>query len=182
VSPVNINSVASVKSVKSQQEVNVEQIADKAKPISNQDIRVDRTYLPMVSKIVNEYSDIFITSDTQLGCARGTKMTIDVGNTPPIRLNPYRCPISSRQYIEKAIDDMLQAVIIRKSNSDYAFSVILADKSDGCKRFIVDFRKLNALIKPISFPMPHADDLLNVIGGSKFFTHLDLNQAYWQYE
>ena len=182
VSPVKINSVASVRSVKPQQEVNVEQITDKAEPISDQDIRVDRTHLPMVSKIVNEYSNIFITSDTQLGCARGTKMTIDVGNTPPIRLKPYRCPISSRQYIEKAINDMLQAGIIRKSNSEYAFPVILADKSDGSKRFIVDFRKLNALIKPISFPISHADDLLNVIGGSKFFTHLDLKQAYWQYE
>ena len=181
VSPVKTNTVNSIKTVTPQPEYTTKQIT-KSEQINDKDINVDNKHLPMVSKIVNEYSDIFITSDTQLGCARGTKMTIDVGNTPPIRLKPYRCPLNNRQYIEKAIDDMLKAGIIRKSNSDYAFPVILADKRDGTKRFIVDFRKLNSLIKPISFPMPHADDMINVLGGSKFFTHLDLKQAYWQYE
>ena len=44
----------------------------------------------------------------------------------------------------------------------------------------VDFRTLNKIVKPISFPLPLIYDILSLLGDSKYFTALDLKSGYWQ--
>ncbi len=48
------------------------------------------------------------------------------------------------------------------------------------KRFCVDFRQLNKITKPIAYPLPLIDDILALLGKSKYFTSLDLISGYWQ--
>ena len=74
-------------------------------------------------------------------------MQIDVGNNKPIKMRPYRTPIKNREVIYKAIDDMLDSEVIRRSKSPWSFPVVIVDKKDGTKRVCVDFRKLNKIIK-----------------------------------
>lgn len=54
------------------------------------------------------------------------------------------------------------------------------DKKDGSKRFCVDFRKLNQITKPNSYPLPLIDDILALLGKAKYFTSLDLKSGYLQ--
>ena len=54
------------------------------------------------------------------------------------------------------------------------------DKKDGSKRFCTDFRKLNLICKRSSWPLPVIDDMLAVLGKSKYLTTLDLKCGYWQ--
>ena len=56
----------------------------------------------------------------------------------------------------------------------------MVDKKDGSKRFCVDFRKLNKITKPISYPLPVIDDILARLEKAKYFTTLDLKSEYWQ--
>ena len=72
-------------------------------------------------------------------------MHIDVGNNHPIKMRPYRTPIKNREVIDKAVDEMLDADVIRRSRSPWSFPVVIVDKKDGSKRFCVDFRKLKSL-------------------------------------
>ncbi|MCG8045975.1 MAG: RNase H-like domain-containing protein [Candidatus Thiodiazotropha endolucinida] len=44
----------------------------------------------------------------------------------------------------------------------------------------MDFRKLNQITKPNSYPLPLIDDILALLGKAKFFTSLDLKSGYWQ--
>ena len=74
-------------------------------------------------------------------------MHIDVGNNNPIKMRPYRTQIKNREVIDKAVDEMFDADIIRRSLSPWSFPVVIVDKRDGSKRFCVDFRKLNQVIK-----------------------------------
>ena len=53
-------------------------------------------------------------------------------------------------------------------------------KGTSKKRFCIDFRKLNALTKTETFPIPRIDDALDSLAGSKLFSTLDFNNAYWQ--
>ena len=45
---------------------------------------------------------------------------------------------------------------------------------------IVDYRGLNAVSTPDSFPLPRIDDLLDQLGGAKYFSTLDLAAGFWQ--
>ena len=100
-------------------------------------------------------------------------MKIDTQNHPPIKLRPYRTPIKDREVVDKAVDEMLEANVIRRSKSPWSFP-------DGSKRFCVDFRKLNQITKPNSYPLPLIDDIIALLGRARYFTSLDLKSGYWQ--
>ena len=106
-------------------------------------------------------------------------MKIDTGETKPIKMRPYRTPLKNREVIDKALEEMLEAKVIR-SNSPWPFPAVFVDKKDGSKRFCVDFMKLNQVTKKNSFPLPLIYDILVLLGRANFFSSLDLKSGYWQ--
>ena len=44
----------------------------------------------------------------------------------------------------------------------------------------MDYRKLNAKTSKDVFPLPRSDDILDTLGGTEYFTSLDLASGYWQ--
>lgn len=135
-----------------------------------------------VLNLVQENIDIFAKTDADLGTTNTIKLSIPTGDHPPIKLRPYRIPLNDRPTVAKAIDDMESAGIIRRSHSPWSAPILLIPKRDGTKRFCLDFRRLNKIIKPTSYPLPLIEDMLAVLGQSKYFTSLDLRSAYWQME
>ena len=74
---------------------------------------------------------------------------------------------------------MLSNRIIRPSNSPWGSRVILVEKKDGAKRFVVDFRGLNDCTKKDAYPLPDLRDILDKLEGSKWFSTLYGASAYW---
>ena len=72
--------------------------------------------------------------------------------------------------------------MIDASDSPWASSVVLVKKKDGSKRFCVDYRRLNNLTVKNAYPIPRLDDSLDALGGSRWFSTLDLASGYWQVE
>jgi hypothetical protein len=70
--------------------------------------------------------------------------------------------------------------IIRRSYSPWASPVVIVGKKEGDKRLCIDYRKLNAATKVDAYPLSRIDDLLDSLGGSQWFTTLDLASGYWQ--
>lgn len=145
------------------------------------DDKVPAKYIEALKQMLEENDNLFAATDMELGRTAAVKATVDTEGHQPIRLKPYRTSLTQRPIVEKAVDDMLKANIIRPSKSSWAFPVVLVPKKNSKeKRFCVDFRRLNQITKNYVWPLPHIDDVLASLGNSKVFTSLDLKSGYWQ--
>lgn len=130
-----------------------------------------------VAKLLHEFSDVF---DDSLGHTTVHSHKIDTGNSAPIKQRPRRLPYSHRDEAQKQITEMLEQGVIRPSTSAWSSPIVLVAKKSGELRFCVDYRKLNAVTVGLAHPLPRTDDIFDSLGGSKYFSTIDLRQGYWQ--
>ncbi len=129
-----------------------------------------------LSELILEFSDIFPDVPTRTSVL---SHDVDVGDTQPIKQHPYRVNQVKRELIKSEVDSMLENKIIQPSHSPWSSPCVMIPKSDGSIRFCTDFRKVNAVTKGDSFPIPRIDDCIDRIGSAKYVTKLDMMKGYW---
>ena len=100
----------------------------------------------------------------------------------PTRTKQWRLPDSSKTIIRQHCDEMIRRGVVEPSSSPWMSPVVLVTKKDGKVRFCIDFRIVNTKTIMDAYPMPRIDELIDVLGGSKWFTTLDAKDAYWTIE
>nr|VZI39327.1 unnamed protein product [Spirometra erinaceieuropaei] len=135
-----------------------------------------------LSQLINEFKDIFDWDGKSTGRTSVTEHCIDTGDARPIRVPPRRLPIFYQKELDALINDMLSRNIIRPSQSPWSSPIVLVKKKDGSMRLCIDYRKLNAVTKKDSFPLPRIDTTLDALAGNIMFSTLDLASGYWQVE
>ena len=136
---------------------------------------------PVFNRVIRSNEDLFATPGKSPGHCVYQPMKIETIG-PPLCQQAYRAPLTKRQLISDCINDMLSQGIIRPSVSSWASLVTIVPKADGSPRFCIDYRRLNSVTTPDSYPLPHIADICDLIGGSQIFSTLDLKSGYWQIE
>lgn len=124
----------------------------------------------------------FVENKEDLGRTGLVRHRIFTGEAAPIKQAPRRFPRAKKAAAEEEIKRMLRLGVIEPSCSPWASPVVLVGKKDGSLRFCIDYRRLNAVTRKDSFPLPRIDDTLDALEGSCWFSTLDLASGYWQVE
>ncbi|MCP4651911.1 MAG: RNA-directed DNA polymerase [Candidatus Omnitrophica bacterium] len=130
---------------------------------------------------LREFEDIFSKFDGDLGRSTIVEHSVNVEGAKPIKQRPYRIPFSQRAVVQKLVDNMEKTGVIEKSCSPWQSPILVVPKKDGTSRFCIDFRKVNAVTKADSFPLPRIDELLDCLGSNhcSHFSLIDLAAGYW---
>ena len=105
---------------------------------------------------------------------------VEVGNNKPIKQYPCRINPTKGKIITDEVDYMLTNKLIKPSFSPWSSPVVLVPKPNNQFRLCLDYRKVNAITKTDSYPLPRVDDCVDRIGNAQFISKFDLLKGYWQ--
>ena len=125
-----------------------------------QDAPVDqRTKLELEQSLIGN-SDCFAEYEHQLGTTPLITMSIDTGDHPPVAKRPYTLALKHHDWVKAEIDKLLEAGVIRESDSSWSAPIVIVSKGDGGKRLCIDFRALNSITITFIWPIPKVEDIL----------------------
>lgn len=142
-------------------------------------IKVAEIAKPTPSEWMGDIANHVVFREEIGHCTAGIPITIRTEGGP-IRLKPYRQALTKRRIVEDEIEKLLKAGIIRPSQSPWGSPITLVPKKSGETRFCIDYRKVNSITIRDAYPIPLIQEIFDSLGGSKYFTTLDLRSGYWQ--
>jgi len=135
-----------------------------------------------LKSLLMKYSYVFSDRPFGSGTIGLMEHTIELtdANVKPIKHYGYRVSPTVAAELQENVEQMRKLGVIEESQSPWASPVLLVPKKDGTRRFCTDFRQLNAVTKGDVFPLPRIDNIMDKLGGCKYFTSIDLKHAFWQ--
>ena len=131
-----------------------------------------------VNSLLQDFRELF--EDTP-GICPMLEHDIQLSDPTPIRQAPYRLNMDKREFLKGEVQRLLEQGMIRPSLSPWASPVVLVPKPDpGMYRLCCDFRKVNIVTIPDSYPLARVDDIIDDLGQARYLTKLDLLQGYYQ--
>ena len=129
----------------------------------------------------------FLTDHHYAFCLEGERgktdiirMEIYTGNARPRRQPARRMPPLVQREVSQQLAEMQRDGVIEPSSSPWASPIVLVKKRDGTHQFCIDYRGLNSVTMPDSFPLPRINDFLEQLGESKFFSTIYVASRFWQ--
>lgn len=101
-------------------------------------------------------------------------------NGNPVKARPRRLDPEKLAAAKVEFQYLMEKGIIRPSNSNWSNPLHMVRKSDGSWRPCGDYRALNKITVPDSYPIPYLNDFSMLLSGSTVFSKFDLLKAYYQ--
>ena len=128
---------------------------------------------------LDEFSDVVNDSKVLPTASSGVEHHI-VTTGPPMaarfrRLDGVKLEAARAEFLQLERDG-----IVRRSCSPWSSPLHMVQKSDGGWRPCGDFRRLNTVTTPDSYPLPNLQDFSITAGGCSVFSKIDLRKGYHQ--
>jgi len=138
-----------------------------------------------VERLIEKNSDCFHLSGERLDYTNVLEHRIPTINEIPIHTRQYRFPVIHKDEINRQVNELLEQEIVKPSNSPYNTPVWIVPKkadSKGNKRWrmVLDFRGLNDKTVGDAYPLPNITEILDQLGGAKYFSVVDLASGFHQ--
>ena len=138
-----------------------------------------------VQGILSKNHDLFHLPDEKLGHTNAIQHGIQTTDPMPINTKQYRFPPIHKKEIENQVQKLLDQDIIKPSMSPYNSPIWIVSKKPGPNgeflwRVVIDFRDLNKKTVPDAYPIPNINEILDQLGGAKYFSVFDLASGFHQ--
>lgn len=135
-----------------------------------------------VTQRLSAYADVFAQHDLDLGHVSKVKHHINLKDEAPFKQKSRPIHPNDYEAVRKHLQALLDAGVIRESESPYASPIVVVKKKNGEVRLCIDYRKLNALTIRDAYALPNLEEAFSALAGSKWFSVMDLKSGYYQIE
>ncbi|GFR73036.1 retrovirus-related Pol polyprotein from transposon 297 [Elysia marginata] len=138
-------------------------------------------------KIISFLNNVTISENLfeGFGKIKGIKIKLHIDEkVQPVAQKHRRIPYHIRKDTEAELKRLEKQDIIENAEgpTPWVSPIVVIPKKTGGVRLCVDMRRANEAIKRERHPMPTLEEVINELNSSKFFSRLDLKQAFHQLE
>ena len=146
-------------------------------------------------ELCEEYGKALSKHNEDIGRTKLVKMNIDTRNSPHVSSRPYTFPLKYYEWVQREIESLKWAGIIKKSMSNWVSPIVIVPKKSTPgeppkRRLCIDFRKVNELQQELLaegkkrgkislHPLPKFDEMYAKLKGTKVFSTIDLRSGYY---
>ncbi|PIK49533.1 hypothetical protein BSL78_13593 [Apostichopus japonicus] len=130
--------------------------------------------------MLTEECHAFARNDDDLGTIPTLKMKIQLDDDVPVQKSYISVPPPLYKEVKEYVKDLISRGWVKKSQSSYSSPMVCVRKKDGTLRLCIDFRQLNLKTIADRQPIPRVQDILDSLGGNRWFSTLDQGKAYHQ--
>ncbi|XP_055527162.1 uncharacterized protein K02A2.6-like [Wyeomyia smithii] len=149
-------------------------------PINSFCNQISSQFQPGVGAIQSKFPDVFTSS---MGLCCKTKVNLPLrGNPRPIFRPKRPVSYSMEGAVEEEIQRLHQLGVLKPVDySEWAAPIVVVRKPNGRIRICADFSTgLNDVLEPNQYPLPLPEDIFAKMSGCRYFSHIDLSDAYLQ--
>ena len=110
-----------------------EEFISHQKPVL-QNAPINRKIELELEQLLERNQDCFAEDERQIGTTPLITMSIDTGDHPPVAKRPYTLAIKHHDWVKAEIDKLLEAGVIRESDSSWSAPIVVVPKGDGGKK------------------------------------------------
>lgn len=135
-----------------------------------------------ITKKLNSMPEVFAQNDLDFGRTDQVKHQIKLSDETPFKHRARPIHPHDLEAVRKHLQELLQAGVIRESDSSFSSPIVVVRKKNGDVRLCIDYRKLNLQTVKDAYALPNLEEAFSTLTGSKWFSVLDLKSGYYQIE
>jgi hypothetical protein len=144
-------------------------------------IKTEESLPDQAEQLISEFAEVF-RDQLPLQPARVPPFEIQLIPGEALKRHRFVRPQGQhmQEEIRREVQKLIEAKCVIKGEASACSQVLLVKKPDESWRFCIDYRRLNSVTIPDSFPLPKIEDVMQKLEGKALYTVFDLLKGYYQ--